>query len=34
MGNLYFTLGKDVGKLLAQVAQEHLLYNDTVHKIV
>lgn len=27
MDGLHFTLGKDAGKLLAQVAQEHLLYN-------
>lgn len=27
MDGLHFTLGKEAGKLLAQVAQEHLLYN-------
>ncbi|MFK2681092.1 hypothetical protein ACIXT9_02210 [Bacteroides fragilis] len=34
MGSLHFTLGKDAGKLLAQVAQEHLLYNLDPKKAV
>ena len=34
MSNLHFTLDKSAGKLLAQVAQEHLLYNLDVTKAI
>ena len=34
MNELHFTLGKDAGKLLAQVAQEHLLYNLDATKAI
>lgn len=34
MSNLHFTLDKSAGKLLAQVAQEHLLYNLDATKAI
>ena len=34
MENLHFTLDKSAGKLLAQIAQEHLLYNLDATKAI